>query len=352
MTWMDSRSVARVTGAPLITRTAESPRPIPQMVRSPNMSLRVANSEAVTVQSRVAGFRTIGPTVPRRVLARIWLYTTYGSCHSRCESNVQTCVNPRISAWRANSTIRHAGGSFCRTTPNSTEASDQVLGKAALHELAVALRADVAALVLHDGAARQHDIHVPVDLVALPGRVVHVHVVRLAESDRRVTVRVVDHDVGVGTRGDDALPAVEAEHPRRRGAADVHPLLQRDPAVVDALVQEVHPVLDRTDAVRDLREVADPHLLLVLHAERAVIGRHGGDVAGADVLPQLVLVPLGPRPQRSRADPLRALEARGAEVLLEGEVEVLRAGLAEDVLPGVAGLGDAGEGLLGRHVHD
>ena len=34
------------------------PRPIPQIVRLPNMSLRVANTEAVTVGSRVAGFVT------------------------------------------------------------------------------------------------------------------------------------------------------------------------------------------------------------------------------------------------------------------------------------------------------
>jgi len=73
MTPIDARSSARVTGLPLITRTAESPRPIPQMVRLPNMSLRVAKSDAVTVQSRVAGLVTIGPTVTRWVELRIWL---------------------------------------------------------------------------------------------------------------------------------------------------------------------------------------------------------------------------------------------------------------------------------------
>ena len=73
MTSIDSRSSARVTGLPLITRTAESPRPMPHTVRLPNMSLRVANVEAVTVQSRVAGFVTIGPTITRWVCARIWL---------------------------------------------------------------------------------------------------------------------------------------------------------------------------------------------------------------------------------------------------------------------------------------
>ena len=57
-----------MTGLPLITRTAESPRPMPQIVRLPNMSLSVANSDAVTVQSRVAGLVTIGPTVTLRVL--------------------------------------------------------------------------------------------------------------------------------------------------------------------------------------------------------------------------------------------------------------------------------------------
>ena len=65
--------MASVTGLPLITRTAESPRPMPQIVRLPNMSFSVANSEAVTVQSRVAGLVTIGPTITRRVADRIWL---------------------------------------------------------------------------------------------------------------------------------------------------------------------------------------------------------------------------------------------------------------------------------------
>ena len=70
---MASRRVASVAGLPLVTRTAESPRPIPQTVRLPNISFRVANSDAVTVQSRVAGLVTMGPTMILRVAARIWL---------------------------------------------------------------------------------------------------------------------------------------------------------------------------------------------------------------------------------------------------------------------------------------
>ncbi len=62
-----------VDGLPLVTRTAESPRPMPHTVRLPYISLSVANTDAVTVQSRVAGLVTIGPTMIRLVSARIAL---------------------------------------------------------------------------------------------------------------------------------------------------------------------------------------------------------------------------------------------------------------------------------------
>ena len=44
---------------------------MPITVRLPNISFSVANALAVTVQSRVAGFVTIGPTITLRVFARI-----------------------------------------------------------------------------------------------------------------------------------------------------------------------------------------------------------------------------------------------------------------------------------------
>ena len=49
---------------------------MPQMVRSPNMSLRVAKCEAVTVQLRVPGLVTMGPTIMRFVADSIWLKMT------------------------------------------------------------------------------------------------------------------------------------------------------------------------------------------------------------------------------------------------------------------------------------
>jgi hypothetical protein len=65
-----SRTVASDAGRWPITRLAESPRPMPHTVRLPNMSLSVANSDAVTDQSRVSGLVTIGPMVIFEVAAR------------------------------------------------------------------------------------------------------------------------------------------------------------------------------------------------------------------------------------------------------------------------------------------
>ncbi len=71
-----SRISVIVEGRPLSTRTAESPRPIPQTVRLPYISFNVANTDAVTVQSRVAGLVTNGPTLIVWVSARIALWMT------------------------------------------------------------------------------------------------------------------------------------------------------------------------------------------------------------------------------------------------------------------------------------
>ena len=58
-------------GWPPITRRAESPRPIPQMVRGPNMSFIVANIEAMTVQSLWTGLVTIGPIMTLEVASNM-----------------------------------------------------------------------------------------------------------------------------------------------------------------------------------------------------------------------------------------------------------------------------------------
>ena len=71
ITWIACSVCASVVGFLPSTRRDESPRPIPQIVRLPNVSLSVANSDAVTVGSRVAGLVTNGPTTIRSVAASI-----------------------------------------------------------------------------------------------------------------------------------------------------------------------------------------------------------------------------------------------------------------------------------------
>ena len=86
--------------------------------------------------------------------------------------------------------------------------------------------------------------------------------------------------------GDHALARVQAEHPGRRGRRDLHPAGQRQLARRHALVQQVHPVLDAGHPVGDLGEVAPAEFLLVLEAERAVVGGHHRQVVGAQAPPQ------------------------------------------------------------------
>ncbi len=73
MTRIASLSVARVLGLRPATRIAESPRPMPQTVRLPYMSLRVAKVEAVTSGLRVEGLVTMVPTTRRSVCSRMRL---------------------------------------------------------------------------------------------------------------------------------------------------------------------------------------------------------------------------------------------------------------------------------------
>src|ERR1700751_1199258 len=95
---MASDSVASDTGGRPVYRGAESPRPMPHTVRLPYMSFSVANRDAITDQSRVPGFVTIGPTGIADVSARIRGNSRNVSCHSTCESNVQPYVKPASSA--------------------------------------------------------------------------------------------------------------------------------------------------------------------------------------------------------------------------------------------------------------
>src|SRR4029453_6803402 len=102
---------------------------------------------------------------------------TYGSSHSRCESNVHTARKPRSSACLASSITRAAGGVACSTTPNSTVdplVLVQQVGQPTPDEPAVAGTSPERTVRDDDRPAREHRVHRAVDLETLPGRVVHV----------------------------------------------------------------------------------------------------------------------------------------------------------------------------------
>src|ERR1019366_5633408 len=105
---------------------------------------------------------------------------TNGSCHSTCESKVQPDRKPWSSAARILSITVRAGGSGCRTTPESmliARLPARVLAQLPLQEAAMAGDAAVHAVVDHNLPPGQHGGHLASDREALVVRVVHVHVV-------------------------------------------------------------------------------------------------------------------------------------------------------------------------------
>ena len=186
--------------------------------------------------------------------------------------------------------------------------------------------------------------------------------VLVVDPDLGLGVGVPDDDVGVAAWGDHTLLRIHPEHPCRRRAAGLDPALQRQLAGDDTLVDQLHAVLDATDPVGDLGEASEPHLLLVLHAERAVIGRHHGELVHPQALPQITLVTVAHltdvvgivilAADGGAAHPLGTLEPRLAQRLFQRQPEILRAGLGEHVATFMTGGGDLVQRVAGRHVHD
>ena len=77
-------------------------------------------------------------------------------------------------------------------------------------------------------------------------------------ADRGVAVRVVDHQIGVGARLDDAFLSVQPEHPGRGGRGQLDPTGQRDLTSDHPWIHQVHPVLDAADAVGMARKSPSP----------------------------------------------------------------------------------------------
>ena len=121
-------------------------------------------------------------------------------------------------------------------------------------------------------------------------------------------------------------------------------------------------MLDAADAVRDLGEVPESQFLLVLEAERAMIGADHGQLVHAQTLPEIALMSMThladvmriivSRPQRRAADPLGPLEARLTQGLLESQPQILRTGFGEDVATVMSRCGHLVQRVPSGHVHD
>ena len=189
MTWIASRSVFSVVGVPLVTRTAESPRPMPQIVRLPYISLRVANSGG---GDRPVAGRRVGHHRPDHDLAGLGEDLAVDDVRLLPEQvrvegpdvaepvllgqlgELRPCARP--AGWSA--VLLRSPSCPCRPS------TMQVLARPRLTYWPSPLRAEVLVVVDDDLAAGEHGVDVTVDLEALPGGVVHVHVVGLAHADR------------------------------------------------------------------------------------------------------------------------------------------------------------------------
>src|SRR5712692_3811724 len=160
----------------------------------------------------------------------------------------------------------------------------------------------------HEPAARQHGVGRAGHLPALVRVVVHVHVQR-ARGERDGAVRIEDDDVGVGAGRDRALARKESEDLRGRRRRQLDEPVERDASRPHApVVHEAHARLDAGRAVGDLREVVPPELLLLLHAERTVIGGNRLQIVERQAAPEPILH--RPLTQRRAHHVLGAVEAR------------------------------------------
>src|SRR5215831_4859761 len=188
--------------------------------------------------------------------------------------------------------------------------------RAAAEKLALAGLAEELT-VLDDDAAAREDMRRRADhLAALERRVVDAHVEGLLREDVAL-LRIPDDDIGIGADGERALARIEAEDLGRRRRRDLDEAIERDLPGAHAFPEEIEAGLDSRHAIRDLREIVAAELLLLLHAERAMVGRDHLQIVVSEAAPQVILVMLGA--ERRRAHELGALEAGPRQVILRRE---------------------------------
>src|SRR2546429_624678 len=187
----------------------------------------------------------------------------------------------------------------------------------AAEELAGACSADEFSGVNNGAAAAEDGFGRALDLDAFEHGIVHAHVMRF-RADEFFVVGIEEHEVGVRAHGDSALARVEAKQFCGRGGDELDKAIRREVLAVDAAgVDQAEAVLDAWSAVRNFREVVLAEFLLLLEAERAMVGRDDLQRVFREALPKFFLMPLFP--ERRGENVFRALEAGNVEIL-DGEI--------------------------------
>ena len=169
-----------------------------------------------------------------------------------------------------------------------------------------------------------------------------VEVPRLHHEAR---LRIPHHQVGIGSRRDPPLPAVQAGQPGRRGAHPPGQVGDREAALPRAGPHRGQGELQRGDPAPGAAEVSGLDLLQIGRAGR-VVGRDQVEDSLAEGLPE-------PFPVLRRADRRSALEGDAAVGdLAGGERQIVGAGLGRDQEPFLASPPQDRQDLCRRDVND
>src|SRR5262245_24051664 len=92
-------------------------------------------------------------------------------------------------------------------------------------------------------------------------------------ADRLFTVRIEDHNIGIGSYGYCAFLRKESKDLGSSGGSKLDESIQADTFLNHtAIVNQAHPVLDAGTTIRNLAEVIPAQFFLFLEAERTVVG--------------------------------------------------------------------------------
>ena len=116
------------------------------------------------------------------------------------------------------------------------------------------------------------------------------------------------------------------------------------------MMNQLHPVLNPRPAIRNLREVILAQRLLILKAERAMIGRHHLQMIVLQSIPQLGMILL--LSQRRSEHILRILKALAFHVVFNRQQQILRTRLRKRRQPAVPRLPHLIQRVLARKMHD